>query len=281
MITGRIIADGVDLKSTYGAYVVEGGYVDIPCFPEIKQPEMNDWYEYNGIEIDLSSPHFKSHEISLSMKMNGSDNDIFSFLTFMRSARTRLFEFVDISRTRRMRVDSIATRHHSLGLIGIDVILCDDAPRKDIVQEQLPPYYFTTGLEMDGVDLSAYGVRLTGSVDGLYPGTVIKENVLSDTIHIDGDIHYDGDMAVTFDRQDISVRCVVRSNSIASFWKKRDALMLALTKEGERVLSYKGDMARAYYKDCRSIYFGYYNVVWWEFELTFGYIGEVNDDDNL
>ena len=281
MITGRIIADGVDLKSTYGAYVVEGGYVDIPCFPEIKQPEINDWYEYNGIEVDLTSLHVRSQEVRLNLKMHGSSDEVLSLLNFLLSKRTREFSFVDVDRTRTMRVDSASARHYSLGLFDIYIILCDDSPANGIEYGERSQHYYMTGLELDDVDLSSYGIMLTGSIDGLYPTTTIKDNILSDTATIDGDIHYDGDIAVTVDKDDISVRCVMKAKTISSFWTKRDCLLLDLIKDGQRTLSFNGNTSRVYYKDCRSIMFSYYNSVWWEFELIFGYIGGAEDDGDL
>ena len=275
MITGIVIADGVDLKSTFGAYVADGGYVDVPCFAKMKEPEINDWYEESGIEVDLSSVFLESSEIVLNFKMNGSESELTAFRSFLTSRRQMEFDFVDISRIRTLRVDSFRSRGHDLGLFDIELVLVDDSPNTGLDSDDYFSSDKLTGIVIDNEDIGSFGVVLNGSIDGLYPHMTIKENKLSESAYINGERHYSGDNSpVTFDVDSVSVRGVMRSSDASDFWKKRDSLFKALTKEGERYVSYNGASFRAYYKDCRSILFSYYGRFWWEFELTLGYIGE-------
>ena len=85
MITGKVIIDGVDVKSAYGAYIVDGGYDDVPSFPDMKSPEKNEWFESNSVEIDLESPVVESQKMSLRFMMNGTVEKLQSFVDFIMS----------------------------------------------------------------------------------------------------------------------------------------------------------------------------------------------------
>lgn len=272
IITGRVIIDGVDVKSTYGAYVVDGGLVDVPCIPSMKSPDINDWYEHNGIEADLESPRCESAGYDVVFMMNGTLEQLESFMSFLRSSRHHSFEFQDIQRTVRLRLVSAHASGISVGLFKITLVLSDDAPLKNLHYNEINASSKATGLLLDGKDLCSYFLLLNGSVDDLFPEMKLKENKLHESDYTNGEIHSEG--VATYERDDISFTAIMRSKSINSFWKLRDNLAIDLFKTGERTISYKGRTMRAYYKDCRSVSFSYYSTIWWTFVLTFGYIGE-------
>ena len=129
MITGKVLIDNVDIKSTYGAYIVDGGYDDVPAFSEMKEPEKNDWFEGNDIEVDLSSPCVESHKMSFKFMMKGTMNMLQSFVDFIMSKRIHTIEMVDIERTRTLRVLEVAASNIS-SICNIKVGMCDDDPRR-------------------------------------------------------------------------------------------------------------------------------------------------------
>lgn len=274
MITGSLIFDGVDLRSTYGAYIADGGCVDVPCFPGLKSPDINDWYEYDGIEADLSSPCVESQEITVDMRMAGSLEDLDAFVSFVKGKRFRTVGFPDLSRTIKLRIGSVRKSGIDYGLYRIEIKMFNDSPRDGLSYVQQTSASRQSGVLVDGVDLGAYGIILTGSVDGLFPESEVKENLLNESNHHDGEIHSEIDSKVACDHDDLSFSCVMRSSDVDDFWNKRDALFLDLIKPGEREIAYNGRNVLGYYKDCRPRYFSYYGRMWWEFELTFGYIGE-------
>lgn len=272
MITGNVLIDGVDIKSTYGAYIVEGGYDDVPSFSDMKAPEMNEWFESNEIEVDLSSPCVESQSISFGFMMKGTIEKLQSFVDFLMSRRTHTVEMIDIERTRTLRmVDVSASRIHSI--CNIKVNMCDDDPRGGLVYVEPASNRRSVGLSLDGVDLSKYGCLLTGSTDGLFPDIQMKENKPDESDYMDGEEHFN-DSGIYVEMGDLKVRLVMRSDDKTDLWKKRDALFLVLTSEGERTISWRGRDMRVYYKSCNSVDFDYSGKCWWEFELTFGCIGE-------
>lgn len=272
MITGKMFIDDVDVKSTYGAYIVDGGYDDVPAFPALKSPERNEWFESNSVEVDLSDPCVESQKISFVFKMNGDMEDLQSFVDFIMSKRSHSVNMVDIGRTRPLRVIDVSASSIS-SICTIRVNMSDDEPREGVFYIEPPVVQRKTNLLIDGRDVSYYGCVVTGSIDGLFPNVQMKENKLVDSEHIDGQIHSNSS-GTYVEKDDLKIRLVMRSESTGDFWMKRDSMFFFLTKPGERTISWKGRESRVYYKDCNSVDFDYFGRCWWEFELTFGYIGE-------
>lgn len=284
MITGNVIINGVDIKSTYGAYVVEGGFVDIPCIPDMKEPTVNDWYEYDGVEADLDAPCCEPLTHTIVFMMKGELSVLDSFLKMIMSYRFMSINMVDISREISARVVSAIPEGISLGMYRIYVDLCEDNPFEGI--EYIVPDSQTrpTGVTIDGNDISLYGMSIVDSVDWLYPGVDVKENLLHSSKYDNGESHYTGKevsdnedivkyMPVTSNTDDIEISAVIKSKSFNQFWIKRNALALDLFKPGERVITYKGVSKKAYYKRCRSSLFMYSDRIWWKFGLSFGNLG--------
>ena len=274
MITGNVIINGVDIKSTYGAYVVEGGFVDIPCIPDMKEPTVNDWYEYDGVEADLDAPCCEPLTHTIVFMMKGELSVLDSFLKMIMSERLISINMVDISREIRARVVSAIPKGISLGMYRISVDLCEDNPLEGIEYIVPDNHSRPTGLIIDGNDISLYGMSLVDSIDWLYPGVDVKDNLLHSSQYDNGESHFTGnDMSVTCNADDIEISSVMKSKSFHQFWSKRNALALDLFKPGERVITYKGVSKKAYYKSCRSSLFMYSDRIWWKFGLSFRNLG--------
>lgn len=274
MITGNVIINGVDIKSTYGAYVVEGGFVDIPCIPDMKEPTVNDWYEYDGVEADLDAPCCEPLTHTIVFMMKGELSVLDSFLKMIMSERLISINMVDISREIRARVVSAIPKGISLGMYRISVDLCEDNPLEGIEYIVPDNHSRPTGLIIDGNDISLYGMSLVDSIDWLYPGVDVKDNLLHSSQYDNGESHFTGnDMSVTCNADDIEISSVMKSKSFHQFWIKRNALALDLFKPGERVITYKGVSKKAYYKSCRSSLFMYSDRIWWKFGLSFRNLG--------
>ena len=62
---GLYLLDGVDLYSTYGAAILKGSYNSLFAYPSAKEPLQNDWFEYDGIDVDLSELYFNPLSVQL------------------------------------------------------------------------------------------------------------------------------------------------------------------------------------------------------------------------
>ena len=85
------------------------------------------------------------------------------------------------------------------------------------------------GYELDGVDLSAYGVLiLKGSNAEILKTPAVKKNLLQNFKFQDGAV-YDGEY-VKFQTKDVSIKCLMRAPDFATLWRNLDALLHDITK---------------------------------------------------
>ena len=142
------------------------------------------------------------------------------------------------------------------------------------------------GYEIDNRDLSEYSVViLKGSDAEILKAPTVKKNLLQNFKRLDGAI-YD-DEVVKFQTKEVSLKCLMRTETIEAFWRNHDALLYDLTKlttktdnegyeysDAERVL-YCDEWSESYpcyYKDCQTNNFTLRGGVWWEFTLKLVYI---------
>lgn len=81
-MTGKWFINGIDIYFTFGVYIVEGGIYELLQYPPLKAPRSMDYFERNGIEVDLSSPklNFKEFEMKFAVKSNGNFNGFISLI---------------------------------------------------------------------------------------------------------------------------------------------------------------------------------------------------------
>ena len=53
---GELYIDGKDAYTDFGVWITEGGYDGLLPFPELVEPDRNDWPDEDGIEPDLEKP---------------------------------------------------------------------------------------------------------------------------------------------------------------------------------------------------------------------------------
>lgn len=61
---GSVIINGVDI-STFGMFILRGGDYDFLPFPERKPPYAVNWFEYNGLDVDLTEIYFKERSVNV------------------------------------------------------------------------------------------------------------------------------------------------------------------------------------------------------------------------
>jgi len=62
---GLYLLDGVDMYSTYGAAILKGSYNSLFAYPTAKEPLQNDWFEYDGLDVDLSERFFDPLSVNI------------------------------------------------------------------------------------------------------------------------------------------------------------------------------------------------------------------------
>lgn len=279
---GQLLIDRADAYTNYGVIVTKGSYDNLVSFPAMKEPDKNDWPEEDGQEFDLTSPALDTVEVNIEFAYIGSLGiggliDILSDLSYHE------FYFPLIGRTYNLRLSSQSSYVINLGLEVAKFTFTNDFPHEANYEYQEPTNELPMpmGYEIDDKDLSDYGVViLKGSNSEILKIPSVKKNLLQNFKRQNGAI-YDGKV-VKFQTKEVSLKCLMRANTIENFWRNRDALLHDLTKlsakvddegyeysDAERIF-YCDEWSESYpcyYKSCQTNDFMLNNGVWWEFTL--------------
>lgn len=62
---GSVIINGVDIAD-FGAFILREGDYDFLPFPDRKEPTQNNWFEFDGLDVDLSEVYFKERTVAIN-----------------------------------------------------------------------------------------------------------------------------------------------------------------------------------------------------------------------
>ena len=143
IMTGKIIIDTIDIQASYGLYVAD--YMGLVEFPPLKEVEVVDWPDEDGIEADLSSPILDTREFQ--MRFGGSLKANFGTLIALLSGgayHTFVFEDLGITRVLRL-VDNISYKGKKV-MNNATLTFADDFPL-DNYEYMAPNQSLVTGNE--------------------------------------------------------------------------------------------------------------------------------------
>lgn len=227
---GLFYIDGKDALSQFGIFVTEGGYNGILSFPALKAPEQsNDWAEYDGVEVDLSDPKLDTKEADVKFGALGN-YQTGDFLNIISDGAYHIFNFVEIGYTCRLRLVSELNNQLLIQAKIFTLKFADDFPMDGYTY--LPPLSSTVpvqGYELDGVDFSAYGIRvLEGSEAQILKCPAVKKNMLRNISTQNGAI-YD-DKKVVFQQKEVALSCCLIAKNFTEFWRNYNAFLYDLIR---------------------------------------------------
>lgn len=283
-MTGKLIIEGTDIFATYSGFVTHGGYEGLVEFPDLKDVEINDWHEQDGIEVDLSSPKLATREFALNMGFNGGQSKFFDFIKYITTGAVHAWNFADIGRTYNLRYVSSSTITNVGGLRMVSLKLADDTP--------LPGYTYlapvstynvrTEDYELDGLALSNYGVSiLDGTLSEIENVPSAKINLLR-TNNMTSGSDYDSDF-VTFKEKQVRIKCLMRAATLTELWRNWDALLFNLSKPNVRTLytPIREKEYPCYYNKCKVNNFAATGKLWLDFELTMTFMAMIIEGEEL
>ena len=68
-MTGACIIDGIDIDQL-GMLIVKGGDDDFLTFPERREPTRNDWFEHDGLDVDLTEVYFRDRKLTVKFHIS-------------------------------------------------------------------------------------------------------------------------------------------------------------------------------------------------------------------
>jgi hypothetical protein len=191
---GSCIIDGVDID-TLGVLILRGGDNDFISFPSRKEPEFNDWPEFDGIEIADDDPIFNEKKLTVKYCLKGDENsfkpNLAAFFDLHMQQGYRSIYVREFDKTFRLRFSEVSGYDQKRGfsLIGekrayIDIDYMMDDPLQFLDPLIVLP---TTARDIDtqvtinSVDLSQFGIVVqrvynTAFAHGVKEGLIIKSN---------------------------------------------------------------------------------------------------------
>lgn len=274
-MNGKLYIDGLDAFTAYGVFVQNGGYANLVQWPALKSVDTNDWPEDDGVDADLSDPKLASNEFQMSFCCVDYEKTILLFQTLTDGAY-HTFDFSEIGITKELRLVSQPGTNMIKPLQIFSLQLADDEYLKDY--DRQGPVRLTSetvGLEIDGVDLSEYGVRiLSGTLDSILKAPAVKKNMSIDTDTNSGVIYENTN--VSFQAKDVTLKCFLRTPSTEVFWGNYHALFFDLIQPHERMLHITEDSEyySCYYKSAKVSRFakGPDGNIWCEFDVSLCFV---------
>jgi len=261
--------DGKDILQEYGIFVTDNSYRDLVTYPPTKKLEQNDWAEYDGVEVDLSNIALNMRELTITFAQTGQLR-IGRFMEQLSDGAYHVFEFSVLNLKLLLRLVSQPDfRFYTKQVRTFSLRFACDFPIKPDSWSFLS-YYEHTGYEINGHDLSKFGVRISeGTMSEILKMPNVKKNLTIDINKNDGVI-YDSEK-VQYETKDVKINCLMAFSNLTLFWQQHKSLFYYLVNMSEPKLKVTAINREFpfYYKSCSTSEFAVTsNRVWWKFTLT-------------
>lgn len=242
-----MIINGINIKNKYSAILLDGSLNDVLEYPKLKKPETNDWAEEDGLEVDLVSPVLDKKNINISFLIN--ELEIEEFVEFLLSTTYKDYYFTELGVSVNLRFLEIKGIHKEQEKFRIDIKLVDDKPLNGYSYEDPKLEAVSANLEMDGMDLSKYGISvLEGSENNLEEIVKAKKKLLITSKYISG-VEVSEEVSKKQAKK-AKLNLFIKQNK-ADFLKGYKSFLYDLVKPDERTLLFNGKTYKAYYSDSK------------------------------
>lgn len=248
---GELYIDGKDAYTDFGVWITEGGYDGFLPFPELVEPDRNDWPDEDGIEPDLEKPTLKPRELNITFVRSVDGRSAGALVEHLSKSGYHLFRIPSLGREWSLRLIQNPAYEDWDRLESFTLRFSEDRPvRPSFVAtpEGGGRYVPLSEYELDGVPLDRYGVMVTEGRDEIMRSPTVKTNLSRTVLDVDGRI-YDTENVV-FNSKEVTLKCCLIADSTAVLWRCYDALLHALIQPGERSLyvDYNVEEYPCYYK---------------------------------
>jgi len=263
--------DNTDIFESFGVGITKKGFNDLFLFPSLKDPDYNDWPEYDGIEVDLSNPVLNNKTVKVTFASLTSDNDnIDNFYLFIGQAGYRELNIKSLGRTWKLRLRREPNRDTYRKAQIITVEFADDFPVKltGIASGHgfnLPESPYLLGEKR----LNEYGLIVNKGKASVYAVPDLKKNLQINSKYNDG-LTYDT-QTVVYSSKEVKLKCSFLCDTIGRFWNNYDAFFSDLVAPDLRLLEveYMYDVFKCYYKNSSDFNFVMHTgYILCEFTLT-------------
>lgn len=265
-----MIIDGVDIPEMR---ILEGSYANIVNLPSLKSVPTVDWWEEDGIDVDLSAPKLSAREISINIGGIGLLHNVGALMERINDGAYHTYTILGKEhKWRLVKCGNMEAKRFS----RFELTFSDDFPNPGMLPMPLVIKKHSYFGDLDRKDLREYGITiLDGTLDSIKRLPDVKGNLTVDNRTIDG-VVYDSKM-VKCKNKDVQLKCFMKTTTLRDFWMLRGNLLLTLSGKGERSLYVNAteETYPCYYKSCTTNEFATNcvdatdkGIVWWVFTLT-------------
>lgn len=269
---GSCIIDGFDIDAL-GSFILKGGDYDFLSFPERRNPLSENWFEYDGVDVDLSEIFFKEKSVTVKFYIKAETGQEFiyrlnNFYKRISAPGYRQLYSREFDRTFLLRYVSCPDYTHRGGLFkqgtkrgNLSVNFSMDDPLQlftdpsilepvsvgtllaaengdlvntedsylielfgaDAVSKRIP-----TRVVINGYDLSAFGIIVTQCYNSVLKLSAAKQPLSRSFERRTGLKVYEPE-ETTFEATQITIECVMISESLLEFYHNYEALFNNLT----------------------------------------------------
>lgn len=267
-----ITINGTDI-STLGVVLLRGGDVDLFCFPERKQPTQNDWFEHDGLDVDMSEVYFNARKIAFKFRLKAISTADFNtklnaFQSLIYASGTKSIYLSSVNKTYSLRLVSISDfKMISTGMLNsgekkaeFSCEFLEDAPLASVLSNLTPAsgVFPLTNVKLNSVDLSQFSVL----VKKIYNSTLAipspKKALERTLLRRNGIIADTGVLKKT--ARPIAIECRMTAENIGELWTNWSALFNQLNrydittyKNGIRLLINDSDLHYCYFQSMSNV----------------------------
>ena len=254
-MNGTFYIDGIDAYEEYGIWITNGGYNDFLIFPELAEPVKNDWPEEDGVEVDLENPVLKPKEVAITFVSHLPFKSSYDFIKHLLEPGYHTFHIPALDREWRLRLLSHPDNKEWGEKTSLTLTFAEDLPdRPDYINSFIPGVFIPkSDYELDDISFDRYGIVVEDGLDAVLKSPTVKQNLSRIFSGSDGRL-YDVGMVV-LQPKDVTLKCVMVTDSLEHFWQCYDAFFHALIQPGERKLFciWSYEEYPCYYKKCSGV----------------------------
>lgn len=238
MFTPRVIVDGADLQTTYGATLI-GGWTSLFALPESKEPRQNDWFEEDGIEVDLEE-ELKPAPRRIRLHFAFERGSGGGFLRMRNHFRTQLFEIEGYGKIRLRGVSATAGKTIGGDVVTAYIDYVEDKPGEFEPDDGQTKDPFPSSVTIDGKPLPTFGATDYGeTAETLLGGAEAKEPLTIQSRATDGQITPDPKGAVrtvSVRAKEVTIKMLFIAPTGGGLRGALWAFLKEMTKPGERTI---------------------------------------------
>lgn len=297
MLTGQLYIDNVDAYDEYGIYIAYDGLRSLIQWPSVKTSSVavNNWYEMDGVEADVSSVVLDSRQVQLHLYANHNfaPSELTPFFSMLRASVYHTYKIPILGVGYTLRYVSNGSVNVNNRFDGLSLTLAEDSRTKPIIggtvildfgsgntmafNIEVPDSISVpaTGYSIDGIDMARFGMTVTqGTLDQMHKFDKVKEALRRSGNYIAG-VVYDSTGTVYTQHDDITVRLHIRTDTVVDFWKRWYSFFATVMAGAEHMLQGAGRKYRCYYKSMAVETFVPLanGGIWCDFSVTMAVLG--------